>query len=241
MNVKDEAVLKLCSSRVDFDDELSTLSHYRHANACKVLDTIPDRAVLLLERLTPGSNLKSVSEPEGILVVTRLIHEMKSVALPNGGTYSTVLDLSLGVQALRNHFKGLSGPFKESTLQRVEKILPELISKQSALYLLHGDLHHENILASKAGWKMIDPEGIIGGVEYELMPFLVNNLPESGTLQTIEGRITEFERKFGLEEKKLFEWGLCFSLLSAWWNIEDNIGLSPKDLELIELFNSRIS
>jgi streptomycin 6-kinase len=236
-----EAVVKVFTSPEDFDDELGTLKHYQHANACNVLDAIPDRAVLLLERLRPGRNLKSVNESEAILTVARLIQVMQGVPPPKVGMYPTVLDISLGLQALRHHFKGQAGPFKEATLQRVEKLFPQLISQQSTLYLLHGDLHHENILASNAGWKMIDPEGVLGSVEYELMPFMVNNLPQNGAEQTIKHRINEFANHFGIEGNVLLKWGLCFSLLSAWWNIEDNIDLQPRDLDLVLTFDKLVS
>ena len=235
------AVVKICRPLEDFDNELSTLEHYKHSHACKVLDAIPDRGVLLLERVMPGINLKSVSEPEAIQVITGLILNMQSIAPPKSDLFTTTHDLSLGIKTLRNHFNGGSGPFKESTLERVEQIFPEIISTQAQPYLLHGDLHHENILLGNPGWTFIDPEGVLGSVEYELMPFIVNNLPVRDIAATIEHRIDALAQILELDARQLMKWGLCFSLLSAWWNIEDSIGLGQGDLDLIEVFNNGIS
>src|SRR5262245_45867285 len=66
----ESAVLKLCLADDDVDSELGTLLHYQNAGACKVIDTVPDRRVMLLERIAPGDNLKSVGESEAIHAIT---------------------------------------------------------------------------------------------------------------------------------------------------------------------------
>jgi len=43
-------------------------------------------------------------------------------------------------------------------------------------YILHGDLHHKNILKAKNGWKAIDPHGIIGERVIEASQFIRTEL-----------------------------------------------------------------
>lgn len=50
----------------------------------------------------------------------------------------------------------------------------ELMSNQGEPVLLHGDLHHYNILQRQSEWLAIDPKGIIGEREFEIGTFLKN-------------------------------------------------------------------
>jgi streptomycin 6-kinase len=44
-------------------------------------------------------------------------------------------------------------------------------------FLLHGDLHHWNILKnSSGGWKVIDPQGVIGPAFFECGRFIENHV-----------------------------------------------------------------
>lgn len=78
-------------------------------------------------------------------------------------------------------------------------------------------------------------------MEYELIPFLMNHLPKHGAHEIIDGRILLFSKELDIDIDRTYAWGLCHSLLSAWWNIEDNLGLSDHDLDILQLFNEKIS
>jgi len=116
-----------------------------------------------------------------------------------------------------------------------------LISSQKEVYLLHGDLHHGNILHSGTGWKLIDPKGVVGEMEYELIPFLMNHLPKHEAGEIIDNRILLLFNELDIDIERIYGWGLCHSLLAAWWNIEDNLGLSSQDLDILQHFNRKIS
>lgn len=67
---------------------------------------------------------------------------------------------------------------------------------------MHGDLHHENILSSvREPWLAIDPKGLIGESEYEVISFLLNNVPEDyksetnyfGAFVVVDGSYTRSE------------------------------------------------
>jgi streptomycin 6-kinase len=93
------------------------------------------------------------------------------------------------------------------------------------LLLLHGDLHHHNVLSSGRGWLAIDPKGVIGPAGYEVGPFLVNPTPEFARrpdLPTLmERRVEILAEHLGLEQRAVRGWGLVYAVLSAWWTIED--------------------
>ena len=78
-------------------------------------------------------------------------------------------------------------------------------------------------------------------MEYEIFPFLINNLPAASLEEVIERRIQLFEDELQIDIERTYAWSLYRSLLSAWWSIEDNMGISDTDLRIIDLFNKKVS
>jgi streptomycin 6-kinase len=93
--------------------------------------------------------------------------------------------------------------------------------------LLHGDLHHDNILsATREPWLVIDPKGIVGDPGYDLGAFLYNPWP--GLLElpdparVIARRVDQLAEGLGMERARVRAWGIAQAVLSACWSIEGN-------------------
>ena len=235
-----QGVLKLCIPGRECSSEIKTLKAYDGVSLCRLIDSAEERGVLLIERLSPGNNLKSAEHDVAAVKIASMLMKKMRDKSPNTEGFQTINDWAEGVSKLRKHFNGGAGPFSENIVRKVEELFPELIRNQRNSYLLHGDLHHENILLNDGEWKLIDPKGIVGEVEYEVIPFIINNLPDAGVETAIDQRILVFKKELGVNIDRAYAWGLCHSLLSAWWNIEDNLGLSDRDLAFIDHFYSRI-
>ena len=58
--------------------------------------------------------------------------------------------------------------------------------------VLHGDLHHENMLFdAQAGWIVIDPKGVIGKPCLEMGRYLLNYLPPSMPMEHREEMVRD--------------------------------------------------
>lgn len=98
-----------------------------------------------------------------------------------------------------------------------------LLADQRDVRPLHGDIHHENILASQRGWLAIDPKGLFGDPGYDTANLFYNpyrsDLPESParalSMATILGE------HLGREPARLLDWAFAYSALSACWWIEE--------------------
>jgi hypothetical protein len=73
---------------------------------------------------------------------------------------------------------------------------------------------------SMAGWRLT-PKGIIGELEYEVIPFLMNNFPQQDSVVATQFRVDTFARELNLQPERILSWALCYAVLSAWWSIED--------------------
>jgi len=98
-----------------------------------------------------------------------------------------------------------------------------LLAEPQEVGLLHGDLHHENVLdGGDRGWLIIDPKGLLGERAYEYATSLCN--PDAalalapGRLARQIGVVAETAR---LDPRRLTRWLTAHAGVSAAWCIQD--------------------
>lgn len=148
-----QGVLKLCIPGRECSSEIGTLTIYNGVSLCRLIDCVEERGVLLIERLSPGNNLKCVEHDAAAVKIASMLMKKMRDKSPNTEGFQSIKDWAEGISKLRRHFNGGSGPFLENIVRKVEELFPTLISSQTNSYLLHGDLHHENILFNDGEWK----------------------------------------------------------------------------------------
>ena len=91
--------------------------------------------------------------------------------------------------------------------------------------MLHGDLHHDNIVFDEQrGWLAIDPKGLLGEREYEFGAMLRNPTakPELFTdASVIHSRVDIISECLVLNKGRILAWAFAQGVLSAIWSIED--------------------
>ena len=106
--------------------------------------------------------------------------------------------------------------------------------------LLHGDLHHDNILQNGNDWLVIDPKGVIGEPEYEVTAFIRNPIPEllthADAPNIILNRITHFAKILELSERRIIDWCFVQAVLAWIWALEDGCDASYFE-QLTKVFN----
>jgi streptomycin 6-kinase len=73
--------------------------------------------------------------------------------------------------------------------------------------LVHGDLHHHNILNAGNRYVAIDPKPMVGEPEFDVPPFLWNPLGSRMTQEETERRLTAFAQA-GLDQQRMRAWAL---------------------------------
>lgn len=92
--------------------------------------------------------------------------------------------------------------------------------------VLHGDLHHENILLSPSrGWLAIDPQCLYGERTYDLANTFYNPNGFDCSVSSIERRCQIFSSRLELDPRRILEYAFAYGCLSAAWCLED--GRSP--------------
>lgn len=123
-----DAVLKVCISNTDFENEISVLMFYSGLGMCRLIDYDTDHLILLLERVKPGKHLTSiVDERESGNIAASLIRTMKAKNSLLSYSFPTISDLADGIKNMRQYYAERPPPFEEMIIRKVEKLFPELI------------------------------------------------------------------------------------------------------------------
>ena len=131
----------------------------------------------------------------------------------------------------------------KSSKQRLLKALDALaLASMDTPVLLHGDLHHWNILsAERHPWIAIDPKGVVGEPAYEVGALLRNKVdarpggPSPSAI--VRRRVDILSEELGIHRDRLLGWGLAQAILSAWWDIEDGTGNGDGAVESARLID----
>jgi streptomycin 6-kinase len=131
------------------------------------------------------------------------------------------------MKRLRERFDGGCGPFPPMLVETAEALFAELIESMDEAVLLHGDLHHENILsAERQPWLALDPKGLVGEPAYEVGALLRNPWPrlldEPDPGRILDRRLDQLAEELGFDRGRLLGWGLAQAVLSAWWSFESH-------------------
>ena len=100
----------------------------------------------------------------------------------------------------------------------------ELLATPRDVVVLHGDIHHANVLDfGPSGWLAIDPKGLYGERGFDYANILCN--PDGASALApgaFARRIELIAAASGIDRRRLLQWVLAWAGLSAAWMLEDN-------------------
>jgi streptomycin 6-kinase len=214
-------ILKLGVPNFDTRNEMVTLQAYDGDGCAALLKSDPENGVMLLERLIPGKMLSA--EKNEMLVVETFIKVWQAIRrpVPNGTATPSLTHWFEGLERYRENFP--QGPISQEHVQLAEEFFQQVMDTSEGPELLHGDLHHENILYSEQkGWMAIDPKGVSGDPYFDVVSFLINQLDSKVDPKGIlKLRVDTISEQLGLDTQRLLKAGVALGTLYACWGIED--------------------
>ncbi len=222
-----EVVLKLGVPRDEIVGEIEALLLVDGHGIVQLLDADVEQGVMLLERLHPGTSLASLDNDEQATSIAADVMRRLWRPAPPMHRFPSVAGWFVGLSELRQEFAGGTGPFDTRLVAQAETAVTELLASASEPMLLHGDLHHYNILAAECQpWLAIDPKGVVGDPAYEIGAFLYNRLPDGlgpdEQSAILARRVDQLAAELPLDRQRILGWGLAQAVLSAWWSYEDH-------------------
>jgi len=232
-SVNQTAVLKLTPEGGPIHQEVAWLQAFS-SGVPKVLQYDQKNNAFLMERLQPGNTLKAMvqegKDDQATRVICSLIRQLQSHQ--NNVTTSQfkhLADLQISLPLLKSKCDA-------RFLTKAQGLFRELTTDHTHDVLLHGDLHHDNILSSTAGWKMIDPHGYVGDPVAEVGTMIRNPIdcfPKNDSLKKIvEKRLRILAEELPFDFQKIRAWAFCMTVLSAAWTVEGTGHPLPIELEV---------
>jgi streptomycin 6-kinase len=206
----------------------------------RMLEADFDAQVFLLERIRPGMALISIPDDDQRTRIAADVMQQLWVPIKRSRPLLTIESWTAGLARLRSHFDGTTGPMPKFLVEAAEAIFADYIPSQGERVLLHGDLHHWNILsATRQPWLALDPKGVIGEREFETGAMLKNPdlhlFDHTGLKQLQDRRVSILIEMLGFDRQRILGWGVAQAVLSAWWSIEEHSSFWEDDIHCAEV------
>ena len=185
-------------------------------------------AVLMERSLSPQSLLKMAHEGQDDEATRIICRTVNALHAPREKPLPTLIPLDRWFRELAPAAAAHGG-----TLADCDRIARTLLAEPQAVAVLHGDIHHSNILDfGDDGWLAIDPKGLHGERGFDFANTFANEdldiIASPGRLQR---QLPIVSTETGLEPRRLLQWIVAYSGLSAAWFLGDGATESA-DLQL---------
>lgn len=223
-------ILKIDQHKSQLESEYKMLERLSGHHSCKVYAFDEGAGLLLEERIIPGTVLRGeISLEKRIQIFLKVFREIH-IAADSGETYLNWLE--------RIHEYCTRHQVAEEMASRAHLFCMEMFRKYPDRVLLHGDLHHDNILMRTDGsYAMIDPKGIVGPAIMELPRFILNEQDTNHTgtsRQHIEEVIRMLCKQSGYPEEDIRKLFYMETVLANVWCVEDGEEMNRQELELAD-------
>jgi streptomycin 6-kinase len=183
-----------------------------------------DTDALLMERAEDGISLADIAhggrDDDASRIMCAVLDELHA---PRGQPLPDLVPLAQWFEPLQAAAHSHGGNFRASACAA-----SKLLANPREIAVLHGDMHHRNVLKFGArGWLAIDPKGLLGERYFDYANILCNPDHE---LATAPGRLRKqmnvIAEAAHLDPARLNMWVVAWAGLSAAFSLQD--GQSPE-------------
>lgn len=215
-------VLKIGIPCPQFINEAKALECYGGNGCVKLLAHDFIKHGMLLALIQPGTTVRSFfpeKDEQAVEFACQVMKKLHARSVDSKSDFPT-MDQWLSL------FDTLEVPEDlKKYVAKARELAQELKLSPQEQHLLHGDLHHDNILLSSSGSGIaIDPKGVIGEQAYEVGAFMCNPAElsaQSDFPAIIARRLDLFSKILDIEQDRLAKACYVRVILSACWIVQD--------------------
>jgi streptomycin 6-kinase len=213
------AHLKIRKSTSDEHLTASMLEYYGGRGAVRLISA--DGPAVLMERACGMQSAWQMATEgnddgaAGVLAgIAHQLHAPRSSAKPAG-----LIEMEAWFAALF-HRRDQLPLFAEAA-----KIADVLLASPREKCVLHGDLHHNNIVFDvDRGWLVIDPKGLWGERAYDMANLLRNPQGHPSIVHDADRMLRHanvYAHRLSLDASRILQFAMAHAALSAAWNLDD--------------------
>lgn len=221
-------VLKISLDKEGLLREAEALKAFADYGAVPMIsEDIEKNGLIILKQALPGRSLRSYfpfRERDSLAIASMLMQRCHRAPLPSHHHFPSLRE--------RMSILDQSWDIPLHYLHKARYYRDLLIRSSLNETLLHGDLHHDNILEDGSDWVFIDPKGLIGDPAYEASTFIGNPIPYlwktsegfngMSAQEMIQKRIIFFAETFKCPPERIQHWCFVHAVLAWAWALEDN-------------------
>jgi streptomycin 6-kinase len=222
-------VVKVSYVEEETRHEPDALSFWNGDGAARLLDAVPDRGALLLERLEPGTSLESHTDrDEAISIACSLLRRLwRPVSDPH--PFTTVPHVvSRWARELPQRYERFGAPFEAPLVEQAVALCAEFAASNEEPVLAHRDYHLGNVLAARREpWLLIDPKPLVGERAFDTGHLVRSLLPAHPDLAETVRIARRLAAELHLEIERVTAWAFIRSVEDALWGL----GVGTRDVE----------
>lgn len=217
-----QVMVKIGVLNDEYKRELKFLSELKSEKYVTCHDVLIDEGMMIMKLLKPGTRIKDLETLEERLeIVPQLMSYTPTVAL-----HPSYLKYHRSV--FNNTMKKNKALIENANLKDRYKLAEEyyidLMTQYSDQVILHGDLHHENMIFDAGdGWQIIDPKAYLGMKVMEAGRYIINQIWEDLRLDRnwTDETIRVLSEQLNYPVDVLLKSAYVDCMLSSVWSLED--------------------
>lgn len=254
-------IVKINNNADELCIEAAVLGVLSGNGCCTLYAFEEEKGILLEEQICPGTVLRDEQDVQKRVECFATVFEKLHESTGKGGSecvlsgfgaleFGTYLDWLVNAKRFceESVLKGspeVKALLRQSGLpekmQCAYEIGKELFAEYPERVLLHGDLHHDNILANaEGGYFVIDPKGVIGPRIFDVPRFVLNEIgyvKESETEKTkehLEWVIGLINERLGYPMQDICNLLFMETILASVWSVEDGEEINEMQIRVAE-------
>lgn len=185
-----KVLFKILLNNGCFDPEIAALRAFQGKSFCPLYAFDLNDKVYIIKKLEPGTTLfEGTSREERIEIFAEIYRNMHPT-MPNESAFPSYVDwVQAGLDGIKDRADCAQLlHHAERAMEAVRNLCTQYTEKR----LLHGDLHHENILKNEIGeYTVIDPKGVVGDPVFDCSRFILDEFGDDLT-SAPQGEILAF-------------------------------------------------
>jgi streptomycin 6-kinase len=208
-------VVKLIFDSKEYINQKNSMVFYRGKGMVSLINFNDAHQALLMECVEPGFPLSS--DPMGISdvnIASALMKKLHECPIQDDHQFK---DLTSIISRLEN----VNHDFYPHHINKAQILSHDLMHSQNHQVLLHGSLHHFNILSSHHhGWIAIDPNGCVGDPAFEPGAFIRNPITgyhayPNDLKPMLVNRINGFAFNLNLSKERIMKWAYVQAVIGG--------------------------
>ena len=197
-----DRVLKVPFPHAEEASAWQTVQAFNGHGGVKLLRHDAETGAMLMPRLRPGTTLdtSSLSDLRQVDVCAELILKLRAAPVVEG------------ISLARWYFE-LDEMADSQLVRQARHVYADLQSYAGSPALLHGDMHHFNILRHGDSWVVIDPKGLVGDPSFEVVGFMRNPIGNTPGAAGMRARLERFSERLGDPIERLWGWAFTQTVL----------------------------